>query len=213
MEGESSPSVNSRHVTFRTKSQPLVVGPHSFPELGSFMNESSFMVKFTECLKLAFCIFVVQSFTLKNRLSTCQLRLRLLVLRFRLRREVESHRKTLAEYVRYRQVFQGVSGDSEDAHNGDVRILPNARTERRGRTTSVANANALGRPRSPPVILLGHLRCRTCSLALLDCSRSPSKVVGITVPRLRIPPQGWEFAVRLIVFVPEPAAFIGAIPK
>jgi len=80
------------------------------------MNPNLFRVLFLEPLQLLACLLVVKAFTLKTRLRTCQLRFRLFVLDFRLRREVERKRKTLAEYVRYRKVFKGVSGNVEEAH-------------------------------------------------------------------------------------------------
>ena len=108
-----------------TKRRPLASRPRPASELDGALNAHLLRVYLLEPLQLLLCLFVVKAFTLQMRVRTCQLRLRIFVVQFRLRREVERKRKTLAQYVRYRQVFQGVAGDVQEAHVGGGVVMPN----------------------------------------------------------------------------------------
>ncbi|MGO8928397.1 MAG: hypothetical protein ACLQU3_16135 [Limisphaerales bacterium] len=81
------------------------------------MNTNLFRVLILEPLQLLACLLVVEALTLNLRLKAAVLQLQGVYLRFRLRQAVKSKRKTLAHYIRYRQVFQGVSSGINDTHD------------------------------------------------------------------------------------------------
>ena len=98
------------------KDRPLAACPLPAPKLNGTMNTNLLRMLLLEPLQLAVCLLVVRALTLKLRCKAAYLSLKCLYLRFRIRQAVECKRKTLADYVRNRQVFQGVSGNSDKAH-------------------------------------------------------------------------------------------------
>ena len=96
------------------------------------INAYLFRVLILEPLQLLACLLVVESLTLQLRLKAAVLRLQNLYLRFRLSQSVKRKRKTLADYVRYRKVLEGVSSGVNEAYNVDARMMPNAPAQRPG---------------------------------------------------------------------------------
>ncbi len=90
------------------------------------MNKSNLLRVFVlEPLQLLACLLVVEALTLKLRLKATVLQLQGVYLRFRIRQSIKRKRKTLADYVRYRKIFQCVSGNIEQTHNVSGLVMPN----------------------------------------------------------------------------------------
>ena len=114
-----------RHMAFGAERYPCTRRPLSSSKLYQSMNANIFRVLVLEPLILLLCLAVVETLNLKLRLKIGLLRLQNLYLRFRIRKTVERERKAFAHYVRDREVFQGVLGNGEYAHNGDGVVTPN----------------------------------------------------------------------------------------
>ncbi|OQB92866.1 MAG: hypothetical protein BWX84_00776 [Verrucomicrobia bacterium ADurb.Bin118] len=80
------------------------------------MNNNLLRVRILEPLQLLACLVAVECYKLKLRLKLAKLRLQCRYLSFKTRRLVKSQRKTLAEYGRHRNLFQGISGNVNQAH-------------------------------------------------------------------------------------------------
>jgi len=119
-----------------TKCNPNPARALPAPKLNIAMNSNLLRVLVLEPLQLLLCLLVVETLTLKLRLKATRLRLQNLYLRFRIRETVKRKGKTLANYVRYRKVFQCVSGDFKEAHNvnGVVRANDASSATRPART-------------------------------------------------------------------------------
>jgi IS1 family transposase len=103
-------------MTFWTKWLPFVPRSRASSELNPSDNSYFLVQQFLEPFKLLFCLFVVETFTLKLRLKATYLRLQRRYLSFRLLKTVKRKRKTFANYLRYRQVLDRVSGNFQHAH-------------------------------------------------------------------------------------------------
>jgi hypothetical protein len=112
----------NRQMAPRAEWQPFPAGPFPFPKFDRPMNAYLFRVLFPTPLKLALLVLYVLARNLKLRLQFGILRLQRLGLLFERRRLIQRQRKTLAEYVRHRNLFQGISGDIDQAH-GEGMIL------------------------------------------------------------------------------------------
>ena len=95
------------------------------------MNTNLLRVLVLEPLQLLLCLLVVKLLTFKCRCHSAYPHLKLSYLRFRLRQTVNRKRKTLADYVRYRQVFEGVSGAINETHIPRDLVMANVTDEPR----------------------------------------------------------------------------------
>jgi len=104
-------------MTDGTKRKPFVPRPSPAPEFDRVTDADLFRMLILTPLKLLFCILVVETYNLQLRFKTLILRLERCILTFRLRRAIKSQGETFAEYVRHRNLFQGGSGNINEAHN------------------------------------------------------------------------------------------------
>src|SRR2546425_6795076 len=115
--GAFVPGMCSRKMALGTKRHPLTRCALSATKLNSrSMNLNLLRVLIFEPLQLLLCLLVVNALTVKCRCHASFLRLQCLYLRFRLRQTVERKRKTLADYIRHRNLFEGVSGNFKQSH-------------------------------------------------------------------------------------------------
>ena len=98
-------------MTLRTKRLPFVSRPRAFPKFNASDESNFFVQQFVEPLQLFFCLLVVETLTLKLRLKAAFLGLQNRYLAFCLLKTVERKRKTLPNYLGYRQIFDNISGD------------------------------------------------------------------------------------------------------
>lgn len=96
---------------------PRVSGSRSAPKFYVEHDADFFFNQFLELLQLLFCFCMVKAFTLKLRFKAAYLRLKLSYLSFKHRRLIQRKRKTLADYLRYRQVSDRVFGDIKQSHS------------------------------------------------------------------------------------------------
>lgn len=116
-------NITSGHVAFWTKRKPLPVGSLSTPKFNRVKNPHFLRMFRFESPKLLLCLIAVECYNFKLRLKLAILLLQNRYLSFKCRRLVKSKRKTLAEYIRHRNFFQGVSGNVNEAHNS-VSLAP-----------------------------------------------------------------------------------------
>lgn len=89
------------------------------------MNTNLLRVLILEPLQLLACLIAVESYNLKLRQKLAKLGLHHRYLTLKNQRLVEGKRKTLAEYVRHRNLFQCVSGNINESHNLCGVVMPN----------------------------------------------------------------------------------------
>lgn len=75
-----------------------------------------FFMKFYYRCKFELYILAINLFTFKLRFQAAHLKLKLLYLRFRVRKSINCQRKTLANYVRYREGLERISGGVDEVH-------------------------------------------------------------------------------------------------
>ena len=80
------------------------------------MKSDLFCKLLLEPLYLLTSLMVVEALTLKLRFKAAILSLQNFYLRFRLGQTVKRKRKTLAHYIRERQLLQGITGGFKEAH-------------------------------------------------------------------------------------------------
>jgi hypothetical protein len=80
------------------------------------MNDNLFSVLVLQPLKLLFVILVIEAYTLKLRLKAAILGLQNRYLRFRVGQLIKRKRQSFAEYVRHRDLHQGITGSLKKAH-------------------------------------------------------------------------------------------------
>lgn len=107
-------------MTFRTKRHPDSSRSRSFPKFDGKNESYFFMHQFLEPLQLLFCLFVIRALTFKLRGKAAFIRLQNLYLALRIRELVKRKRKTFADYVRNREVFERVTREFKHSHKEDV---------------------------------------------------------------------------------------------
>ncbi len=120
------------------------------------MNNNLFGMFIKKPLQLFFCLVVVEALIFKLNLKAAILRLEGFYLRFRLRQTVKSKRKTFADYIRNRQIFEGVSGSVNEAHSLNSNLILG---EGKGNEKTVLSTNRISTGRSifPPSFPLFRL--------------------------------------------------------
>ncbi len=103
-------------MTLRTKCDPLVSRALAATKLDRVKYAYFLFMLLPETLQLLLALLMVHALNFKSRLKLCVLRLQNRYLTFQLRRQIKRKRKTLAEHVGHRNLFECISSNVDNAH-------------------------------------------------------------------------------------------------